>query len=72
MKKLHNMIDLTSGDEIIQEHEINIEELLCRSVKIKAENRKEAIRVVKKMYDDEEIVLTADDFIGVKLNDLKG
>lgn len=39
-----------------------IHEILARSVDVKAESAEEAKEIVEKMYYDEEIVLTADDF----------
>ena len=49
----------------MQEYEIKIEEILQRTVKVKAENRDEAVRKVIKMYRNEEIILGAEDFIDV-------
>lgn len=39
-----------------------IHEILARSVDVEAESVEEAKAIVEKMYYDEEIVLTADDF----------
>ena len=46
----------------MNEYEIEIEEILQRTIKVEAENGEEAIRKVKEMYRNEEIILDAEDF----------
>lgn len=43
-------------------YSVTIEETLSRTVEIEAENKQDAIDKVKKQYDNESIVLDADDF----------
>ncbi len=49
----------------MQEYEIEVEELLQRIVKVKAESKEEAVKIVMEKYRKEEIVLDAGDFIEV-------
>lgn len=46
-------------------YNIEIEELLQRVVNIEAENKEEALRLVKEKYNDEDIVLDYKDFVNV-------
>ena len=48
-------------------YHISIEETLCRIVEVEAENEYDAIDMVQTMYDNEEIVLDADDFLGCNI-----
>ncbi len=50
---------------MLYEYSVEIEETLCRTLTIKAESPIQAIQYVKEKYYEEEIVLNADDFIGV-------
>ena len=43
--------------------EIEVEEILSRTVKIKAKDRDEALDKVEKLYKNEKIVLWADDYV---------
>ena len=45
-------------------YKIRIEETLSKDVIVEAESPEEATLFVKQNYDDGEIVLTADDFVG--------
>lgn len=47
----------------MKEFEVLITETLQRKVKVKASNKKEAKIKVFDMYDNEEIVLSDDDFV---------
>lgn len=49
--------------------EIEIVEILRRVINVEAEDLDSAIDEVQKMYDTEEIVLDASDFIQVSIND---
>ena len=42
-----------------------ITEILQRTIEVEAENEGEALRKVKEMYKNEEIVLDSSDFVGV-------
>lgn len=46
---------------------ISIEETLCRTIEITAENEEEAYRRAKAQYLGEHIVLNSDDFIGYEI-----
>ena len=50
---------------MLYEYSVEIEETLCRTLTVKAESLIQAIQYVKEKYYEEEIVLNADDFIGV-------
>ena len=43
-----------------------ITETLQRTIEVEAENEEEALRKVKEMYKNEEIVLDSSDFVGVE------
>lgn len=45
-----------------------ITETLTTTVTVDAENKKEALDIVKKKYDDCEIVLSSEDFFEVDMN----
>lgn len=47
-------------------YEIVVEEKLQRVIKVNATNEQEAIDKVQAMYDNEEIILDADDFVEVQ------
>ena len=47
-----------------KEYEVEIRETLSKVVKVKAENKTEAIDKVEKMHRNEEIVLSGDDYTG--------
>lgn len=44
-----------------------ITETLQRTIEVEAENEEDALRKVKKMYKNEEIVLDSSDFVGVEI-----
>lgn len=46
---------------------VQVMETLCRTESVFAESEEEAIEIVSKMYDNEEIVLSADDFTNVEI-----
>lgn len=48
-------------------YKVNIEELLSRIVEVEADNEEDAENKVRSMYNNEEIVLNADDLSGVEL-----
>lgn len=50
---------------MLYEYKVEIEESLCRTVMVKAESPIQAIQYVKEKYYEEEIVLNADDCMGV-------
>lgn len=50
---------------MIKEYEVNIAEILNRTVKVKASNPDEAVAKVEEMYYAGDIVLDADDFVSV-------
>ena len=47
---------------------VEIKETLSKQLKVEADTADEAIRQVKKLYHDSEIVLTADDFVDYKID----
>lgn len=49
----------------MKECKIEIEEILQRVIKIKAESKEEAMRIAKEKYRNNEIILGAEDFISV-------
>ena len=49
-------------------YKFNIEEILNKEVTIEAENFEEAMKIINKLYRDEEIVLDYDDFVGYTIN----
>ena len=52
----------------MDKYKFNIEELLNREVIIEAENFEGAMKIINKLYRDEEIVLDYDDFVGYTIN----
>ncbi len=54
----------------MKEFEIEIQETLSKVLKIKAENLEDAISETKKLYKDEEVVLTSDDFLDYEIKPL--
>ena len=50
-----------------KKYAVRIEEILGRTVTVEAESPDEAEAIVQKMYDDSEIILSADDFCGVEI-----
>ena len=48
-------------------YKVNIEELLSRIVEVEADNEEDAENKVRAMYNNEEIVLNADDLSSVEL-----
>jgi len=49
----------------MKEYEIEVRETLARTIAVKAESSDDAYDKVSTMYKNEEIVLSADDFIDV-------
>ena len=52
----------------MDKYKFNIEEVLNREVIIEAENFEGAMKIINKLYRDEEIVLDYDDFVGYTIN----
>ena len=52
----------------MNKYKFNIEEILNKEVTIEAENFEEAMKIINKLYRDEEIVLDYDDFVGYTIN----
>ena len=52
----------------MDKYKFNIEEVLNREVIIEAENFEGAMKIINKLYRDEESVLDYDDFVGYKIN----
>ena len=48
-------------------YKVTILETLCRTVEVEAASRAEAERIVTEMYRGEEIVLTAEDYLGTDI-----
>ena len=52
----------------MNKYKFNIEEILNKEVTVEAENFEEAMKIINKLYRDEEIVLDYDDFVGYTIN----
>ena len=52
----------------MNKYRFNIEEILNKEVTVEAENFEEAMKIINKLYRDEEIVLDYDDFVAYKIN----
>ena len=50
---------------------VEIKETLSKQLNVEADTSDEAIRQVKKLYHNSEIVLTADDFVDYKIDTIK-
>lgn len=51
-------------------YEIEIEEILSKTISVNADSHEEAIKKAKMLYDNSEIILSADDFLEVNFKDL--
>ena len=49
---------------------VSVNEILNRCVSIQAESAEEALKIAKKLYQQEKIVLDYDDFVDVEINNL--
>ena len=54
------------------EYLVEIKETLSKQLKVEADSADEAIRQVRKLYHNSEIVLTADDFVDYKIDTIQG
>lgn len=54
---------------IKKKHKIEVQEFLSRIVEVEAKNQEEAISKVKKMYQNEEIVLDSDNFVTTEIGE---
>ena len=52
----------------MKRYSVEIRETSSKDVEVNAENREEAIEKVKKMHENEEVILTASDFTGAEFN----
>ena len=52
----------------MNKYKFNIEEILNKEVTVEAEDFEEAMKIINKLYRDEEIVLDYDDFVGYTIN----
>ena len=52
----------------MNKYKFNIEEILNKEVTVEAENFEEAMKIINKLYRDEEIILDYDDFIEYTIN----
>ena len=52
----------------MNKYRFNIEEILNKEVTVEVENLEEAMKIINKLYRDEEIVLDYDDFVGYTIN----
>ena len=52
----------------MNKYKFNIEEILNKEVIVEAEDFEEAMKIINKLYRDEEIVLDYDDFVGYTIN----
>ena len=52
----------------MDKYKFNIEEVLNKEVTVEAKSFEEAMKIINKLYRDEEIVLDYDDFVGYTIN----
>ena len=52
----------------MNKYRFNIEEILNKEVTVEAEDFEQAMKIINKLYRDEEIVLDYDDFVGYTIN----
>ena len=52
----------------MNKYKFNIEEILNKEVTVEAEDFDQAMKIINKLYRDEEIVLDYDDFVGYTIN----
>lgn len=52
----------------MNKYRFNIEEILNKELTVEAEDFEQAIKIINKLYRDEEIVLDYDDFVGYTIN----
>ena len=52
----------------MNKYKFNIEEILNKEVTVEAEDFDEAMKIINKLYRDEEIFLDYDDFVGYTIN----
>ena len=52
----------------MNKYRFNIEEILNKEVTVEAEDFEQAMKIINKLYRDEEIVLEYDDFVGYTIN----
>lgn len=52
----------------MNKYKFNIEEILNKEVTVEAENFDQAMKIINKLYRDEEIVLDYDDFVEYTIN----
>lgn len=52
----------------MNKYRFNIEEILNEEVTVEAEDFEQAMKIINKLYRDEEIVLDYDDFVGYTIN----
>ena len=51
--------------------EIEVKEILTRTIEVKANTEDEALQIVRQNYNDEEIVLDSSDFVDVYFNKIE-
>ena len=51
--------------------EIEIKEILTRTIEVKVNTEDEALEIVKQQYNNEEIVLDSSDFVDVCFNNIE-
>ena len=52
----------------MNKYRFNIEEILNKDVTVEADDFEQAMKIINKLYRDEEIVLDYDDFVGYTIN----
>ena len=52
----------------MNKYRFNIDEILNKEVTVEAEDFEQAMKIINKLYRDEEIVLDYDDFVGYTIN----
>ena len=52
----------------MNKYRFNIEDILNKEVTVEADDFEQAMKIINKLYRDEEIVLDYDDFVGYTIN----
>lgn len=52
----------------MNKYRFNIEEILNKEVTVEADDFEQAMKIINKLYRDEEIILDYDDFVGYTIN----
>jgi len=56
----------------MKKFKIEIEEYFSKTIEVESVTQEEAIKIVKKLYDEEKVILDYSDFVDKKINLLSG